>query len=115
MGGVTVLLAGDFRQTLPVVPRGTRADEVKACIKTSYLWPLIKKLSLRKNMRVHLGGDASNEHFSELLLKIGDGVYPETDGKVTIPQELGSLVMSRTTLQPDNGNSSRSRSFHGSC
>ncbi|XP_044591508.1 ATP-dependent DNA helicase PIF1-like [Cotesia glomerata] len=31
MGGVIVLLAGDFRQTLPVVPRGTRADEVKAC------------------------------------------------------------------------------------
>ena len=30
MGGVTVLMAGDFRQTLPVVPRGTRADEVKA-------------------------------------------------------------------------------------
>lgn len=28
MGGMTVLLAGDFRQTLPVVPRGTRADEV---------------------------------------------------------------------------------------
>ncbi|XP_024892751.1 uncharacterized protein LOC112467995 [Temnothorax curvispinosus] len=27
MGGVTVLLAGDFRQTLPVVQRGTRADE----------------------------------------------------------------------------------------
>ncbi|CAH2105511.1 unnamed protein product [Euphydryas editha] len=24
MGGVTVLLAGDFRPTLPVVPRGTR-------------------------------------------------------------------------------------------
>ncbi|XP_044591497.1 ATP-dependent DNA helicase pif1-like [Cotesia glomerata] len=37
MGGVIVLLAGDFRQTLPVVPRGTRADEVKACIKSSIL------------------------------------------------------------------------------
>ncbi|CAH2108543.1 unnamed protein product [Euphydryas editha] len=37
MGGVIVLLAGDFRQTLPVVPRGTRADEIKACIKSSIL------------------------------------------------------------------------------
>ena len=37
MGGMTVLLAGDFRQTLPVVPRGTRADEVKASLKSSYL------------------------------------------------------------------------------
>lgn len=56
MGGVTVLLAGDFRQTLPVVPRGTRANEVNACIKASYLWPLTVKLSLTKNMRVHLRG-----------------------------------------------------------
>lgn len=95
MGGVTVLLAGDFRQTLPVVPRGTRADEVKACVKASYLWPLIWKLSLRKNMRVHLRGDVSAGQFSELLLKIGDGEYPESEGKVTIPAGLGSVV---TTL-----------------
>jgi len=30
MGGVTVLLAGDFRQTLPVVPKGTKTEEVKS-------------------------------------------------------------------------------------
>lgn len=95
MGGVTLLLAGDFRQTLPVVPRGTRADQVRACIKTSYMWPLITKLSLKKNMRVHLMGDVSAGQFSELLLKIGDGEYPESEGKVTIPAGLGSVV---TTL-----------------
>lgn len=95
MGGVTVLLTGDFRQTLPVVPRGTRADEVKACIKASYLWPLINKLSLKKNMRVHLGGDISAGKFSELLLQIGDGEYPESDGNVIIPADLGLVV---TTL-----------------
>lgn len=46
MGGVTVLLAGDFRQTLPVIPRSTRADEVKSCLKASYLWPHIQKVAL---------------------------------------------------------------------
>ena len=30
MGGVLVLLTGDFRQTLPVVPGGTRADEINS-------------------------------------------------------------------------------------
>eukprot|EP00106_Octopus_bimaculoides_P012083 XP_014779525.1 PREDICTED: ATP-dependent DNA helicase RRM3-like [Octopus bimaculoides] len=35
MGGVTLLLSGDFRQTLPVIPKGTRADEVRACLKSS--------------------------------------------------------------------------------
>ncbi|XP_015372594.1 PREDICTED: cTAGE family member 5-like [Diuraphis noxia] len=38
MGGVTVLLAGYFRQTLPVVPKGTRTDEIKSCLKRSTLW-----------------------------------------------------------------------------
>jgi len=36
MGRIKVLLAGDFRHLLPVVPRGTPADEVRACIKSSY-------------------------------------------------------------------------------
>ncbi|GFT98707.1 ATP-dependent DNA helicase [Trichonephila clavipes] len=54
MGGLTVLLSGDFRQTLPVVLRGTRAFIVKACLKTSFLWPHIKVVSLRINMRVHI-------------------------------------------------------------
>ncbi|GFY20158.1 ATP-dependent DNA helicase [Trichonephila clavipes] len=30
MGGVIVLLAGDFRQTLPVIERGIAADEINA-------------------------------------------------------------------------------------
>ncbi|XP_053967967.1 ATP-dependent DNA helicase PIF1-like [Anastrepha ludens] len=38
MGGALLLLAGDFRQILPVIPKGTAADEVNACLKSSYLW-----------------------------------------------------------------------------
>ena len=37
MGGVTVVLAGDFRQTHPVISRGTRAYEMKGCLKMSYI------------------------------------------------------------------------------
>jgi len=96
MGGATVLLTGDFRQTLPVIPRGSRADEVKACIKASYLWPLIEQLSFKKNMRVHLGGDVTAGKFSELLLKIGNGDFPELAGKLVITKDLGLVV---TTLQ----------------
>ncbi|XP_050065323.1 uncharacterized protein LOC114130689 [Aphis gossypii] len=92
MGGATVLLTGDFRQTLPVIPRGSRADEVKACIKASYLWPLIEQLSLKKNMRVRLGGDVTAGKFSELLLKIGNGDFPELDGKLVITKDLGLVV-----------------------
>ncbi|XP_071579388.1 uncharacterized protein [Temnothorax nylanderi] len=98
MGGVTVLLAGDFRQTLPIVPRGTRADEVKACVKKSHLWSLIKKISIRKNMRVHLKGDVFAGQFSKILLKIGDGEYSEIEGKVIIPASLGLVVKTLESL-----------------
>lgn len=37
-GGAMILLAGDFRQTLPVIPRSTPADELNACLKSSNLW-----------------------------------------------------------------------------
>ncbi|XP_063903784.1 uncharacterized protein LOC135123221 [Zophobas morio] len=98
MGGVTVLLAGDFRQTLPVVPRGTGADEVRSCLKSSYLWPQIKKLALKTNMRVLLGGDATVGEFAQTVLQIGDGNYPTVDGKVIIPPTLATVVESLTEL-----------------
>ncbi|GBP95554.1 hypothetical protein EVAR_67760_1 [Eumeta japonica] len=84
MGGVTVLLAGDFRQTLPVVPRGTRADEIKACIKSSILWSLVKVLSLTINMRVQLLQNQKGGEFSKILIDIGKGKIPEEDGKINI-------------------------------
>ena len=37
-GGVPVLLCGDMRQILPVVPGGTPADELRSSIKASRLW-----------------------------------------------------------------------------
>ncbi|XP_031099477.1 uncharacterized protein LOC116003677 [Ipomoea triloba] len=37
-GGKTVVLGGDFRQILPVIPKGTRQDIVSASINSSYLW-----------------------------------------------------------------------------
>ncbi|XP_063930337.1 uncharacterized protein LOC135142550 [Zophobas morio] len=98
MGGVTVLLAGDFRQNLPVVPRGTRADEVRSCLKSSYLWPQIKKLALKTNMRVLLGDDATVGEFAQTVLQIGDGNYPTVDGKIIIPPTLATVVESLTEL-----------------
>ncbi|XP_053595510.1 uncharacterized protein LOC128667831 [Microplitis demolitor] len=98
MGGITVVLAGDFRQTLPVVPRGTRADEVKACLKSSVLWPHVNVLSLKINMRVHLQHDLRAEEFSKLLIDIGNGQISEVDGRISIPDNLGDIVDDLTTL-----------------
>ncbi|GFV24685.1 ATP-dependent DNA helicase [Trichonephila clavipes] len=92
MGGLTVLLSGDLRRTFHVVLRGTRADIVKACLKTSFLWPHIKVVSLRINMRVHMQHDLKAEMFSKLLIDIGDGKIKEEEERINIPVSLGNIV-----------------------
>ena len=72
MSGVTVVLSGDFRQTLPVIPRGTKADELKACLKSSVLWKNIKNMQLSTNMRAYLQGDMMSEIFANNILKLGE-------------------------------------------
>ena len=43
-GGVTFVLAGDFRQCLPVIAGGNSADQLRACLKSSSLWHHVKVL-----------------------------------------------------------------------
>ena len=51
----------DFRQTLPVVPKGTRQQVVAASLCRGNLWGYIKFLHLRQNM--YLGhSEANNQH-----------------------------------------------------
>ncbi|KAJ8892611.1 hypothetical protein PR048_005192 [Dryococelus australis] len=73
MGGVVSLLAGDFRQTLPVIERGTPADEMNACLKASPLWAMVEKLHLITNMRVHLYNDLESDAYAHQLLEVGEG------------------------------------------
>jgi hypothetical protein len=101
MGGVVVLLAGDFRQTLPVIQKGTMADELKACLKSSYLWRHVKPLKLSTNMRVHLQGDVSAGQFAEQLLAIGNGKIPvdPANGLINISDNFCNVVRSVEELK----------------
>jgi hypothetical protein len=71
-GGMTTVLCGDWRQILPVVRRGSPADILDACLKSSRLWRHVQVEHLRRNMRVELSGAADNQ-FTDHLLDIGDG------------------------------------------
>ncbi|GBP92749.1 ATP-dependent DNA helicase pif1 [Eumeta japonica] len=95
-GGAMILLSGDFRQTLPVIPRSTAADEINACLKSSNLWRYVKKLQLTTNMRVALLNDTSAEDFSEQLLTIGNGQVPvdEASGLISFPNNFYNFVSS---------------------
>jgi hypothetical protein len=87
MDGCTVLLSEDFRQILPVIARGTRADEVNASLKRSYLWPYIKILELKTNIRV-LCTNQDNINFVKDLLLIGKGEFQATNDKINIKKFL---------------------------
>ncbi len=50
--GKTMVLGGDFRQILPVVPKGGREDIVSASLPRSHLWQHVTILHLHINMRV---------------------------------------------------------------
>lgn len=90
MGGITFVFAGDFRQTLPVIPKGTRADVVNACLKSSPIWNYVEKLYLRTNMRVYLcGGD---DIFPAQLLKIGNGTLENENGYISVNHTIGRVV-----------------------
>ena len=101
MGGVVVLIAGDFRQTLPVIPKGTMADELKACLKSSFLWKHVVPLKLSTNMRVHLQGDVSAGRFAEQLLAIGNGKIPAdpVSGFIKISDNFCNIVESVEELK----------------
>ncbi|XP_045820117.1 uncharacterized protein LOC123913423 [Trifolium pratense] len=102
-GGKTVVFGGDFRQILPVIPKGSRADIVHATINSSYLWRKCKVLRLTKNMRLQFSSNSvENEQlreFASWILDIGDGKIGITeDGEsiVEIPQD----ILVKSSLNP---------------
>ena len=86
-GGALFVLTGDFRQILPVVPGGTKGNELDASVKASPLWEKIKTLNLTTNMRVLLTGEG--EDFANTLLEIGNGELGRyTNGIVGFPPNV---------------------------
>ncbi|XP_056630751.1 uncharacterized protein LOC130441204 [Diorhabda sublineata] len=95
-----ILLSENFRQTLPVIPRSTAADEMNACLKSSNLWRYVKKLQLTQNMRVALLNDTYAEDFSEQLLTIDNGQVPVDDSSrlISFPNNFCNFVSSKDEL-----------------
>ncbi|KAF7807998.1 putative PIF1 DNA helicase/replication protein A1-like protein [Senna tora] len=95
-GGKVVVLGGDFRQILPVIPRAGREDIVLASLNSSYLWPSCKVLSLTKNMRLSQGNsveeNSSISRFAEWILKVGEGnigkIMNDEEHEITIDDDI---------------------------
>ena len=83
-GNKILLLAGDFRQCLPVVPNASRAGIVAQCINQSPLWKNFKILRLSENMRVHASNDQVLKNFDRWTLSLGNAEAEQ----VSIPDEM---------------------------
>ncbi|GAU41076.1 hypothetical protein TSUD_139790 [Trifolium subterraneum] len=76
-GGKVVVFGGDFRQILPVIPRGTRSDIVHSSLNASYIWDHCKVLTLTKSMRRKQGSTTEENKeiaaFSKWLFLVVEG------------------------------------------
>jgi hypothetical protein len=102
-GCITVVLGGDFRQTLPIIPKGKKAQVLDALITRSYLWRNCRVLTLTENMRLkcpQLSQSERNEldKFAQWLLSIGDGTTP--DSMPTDQPDMSWLQISDSLLLP---------------
>ena len=83
-GGKTVVFGGDFRQVLPVVRKGTRAQIVDASLSRSELWKCMTKKKLEQNMRAQ-----NDPGFAEYLLRIGNGTEKTNEnGEILLPPSI---------------------------
>nr|GEV81281.1 DNA helicase [Tanacetum cinerariifolium] len=96
-GENSVLLGGDFWQTLPVKKGASKIEVISSCISESALWLSFKVFTLKHNMRlarldISLEERSLVNSFASWLLDIGDGKIgepadedPESTSWVHIP------------------------------
>jgi hypothetical protein len=102
-GGRVLVLGGDFRQVLPVVHKGLRADIVNQCLNRSSLWSNVRRFRLSINMRVQQAQVDNDEqlavrlqNFAEFLLRVSNGserTY-RANSWIRIPDEISFLSTS---------------------
>ncbi|XP_020999729.2 uncharacterized protein LOC107488689 [Arachis duranensis] len=94
-GGKVVVLGGDFRQILPVIPKGSRHDILTSAINSSHLWSFCKVLKLHTNMRLLMSSldqdESEMKRFANWILDVGNGNIGSVVGdesEVEIPNDL---------------------------
>jgi hypothetical protein len=85
-GGITVLFGGDFRQILPVIPKGSREQIVDAALCRSALWRNVQVMHLTQNMRLDQSPESAD--FANWLLDIGRGANLGVNNYISLPANM---------------------------
>ena len=92
-GGVVLLILGDLRQTLPVIPRASRVQLIQSCLTKSPLWKSFEQITLKTNMRVmkvtNPEAQQKLKRYCEFLIKLGDGkLQTDETGAIQVPHQF---------------------------
>jgi hypothetical protein len=82
-GGITFVFGGDFKQILPVIVHGGRAQVVGACLQRSVLWRSITVLHLHQNMQLNIEIEAERE-FARWQLEVGQGMHTDDNSNISL-------------------------------
>lgn len=97
--GKVVVLGGDFRQTLPIVKLGTRADIVSACVTNFSLFSDCRSLRLTRNMRVTSDSILPDgTMFQDFLLKVGEDRDQSHPDSVVLPSNIADYANSHEKI-----------------
>jgi hypothetical protein len=88
-GGKILILAGDWKQTLPVVQFGSSVDAITSTLKFSPLWHQFHQRNLTINMRAQ-----QDPLFADYLENVGTNHVSirQKEDRVRIPQQLDHMV-----------------------
>ena len=86
-GGISVVFGGDFKQILPVIVKGARAQIVGASLQRSHLWHSIRVLQLTQNMRLNTLNEVERA-FAQWQLDVGHGLFTNETNEITLPDHF---------------------------
>lgn len=100
-GGISMLLGGDFRQTLRVLPKSTRSEVIALTLPSSYLWPYFTIHVLHTNMRMESSNTMTHNSmsvsaFATWILAIGNraiGVPDKEDPRDSSGIQIPPLLL----------------------
>ena len=95
-GGKVLLLGGDFRQVLPVLPRANATQIVRATVKHCPLWPEFMQMKLRVNMRA----SPAASDFAAWLLQVGEGTLRHPGGGTADQLKLPAQMLIQNKPAP---------------
>ncbi|GKB74509.1 DNA helicase [Tanacetum coccineum] len=109
-GGKSVVLGGDFRQTLPVKKGGSKAEIIAASIAESHLWNHFKVYTLTENTRLQRPDMNDDQRrltrsFATWLLDVGNGKIgtPELMRYFSFGRHLDDLHVTWAHLERKDG------------